>query len=475
MHNWWNLTFFALFILATAWVGVTAGRRETHTGSDFLVGSRQVGTTFLAVILIATWASSYTILASAEAGYLFGVSGALWYAVGVAVPILFFVFPFNLVRRIRAAAPRAYTVLEYLGARYDRKTHLLALGIMLSGTVLEVVAQTYGLALALESFAGLTPRAGLWLVGAGFVVAVSVGGEWSLAAMNFLLLIVMGFAFAGVTAVGLLAIGGPGALSQLPRSHQDLLAWGPAHIVTFFLLLTALTLTEPVIWQQIFAGRSDRVVEKAIGAMALGWTPFALCGGLLGLMGAQYFGVGVLRHPASVAPGFVQSALPGWTGVLFLLGLTAVHVSTAAGYLLSAVAITAVDVLRTYVRPQVEPELSLRQTQLVAAAIGVVAILLAHGTASQLRLLLLQSTFKVSILFPLIAGLFLPTRWLSSDGAFYGTLTGLVAGVVIYSLEWSLGGLPFELTSTLTALSLSVVVSLTLSRVRPRAEACKLR
>ncbi len=466
--NWWNLIFFIAFILGTAWIGVTAGRRDTRTREDFLVGNRQVGTTFLAAILIATWASSYTILASAEVGYLYGVSGALWYAVGVAVPILFFLFPVNLVRRIRAAAPRAYTVVEYIGSRFDRKTHLLALVIMFTGTILEVVAQTYGLSMTLLSFAGLSPKIGVWLVGSAFVVAVSSGGEWSLAAINYMLLIVMGIAFPTVIAVGLLVIGGPDAVVQLPANHRDLLAWGPANMLNFFLLLTALTLTEPVIWQQIFAGRSDRGVAKAVGAMSLGWIPLALAGGLFGLMGAHYFGVGMLRDPSSVAPNFVQSALPQWVGITFLIGLTAVHVSTAAGYLLSAVAITEVDVLQRYVPHSDRFSRSLGNTRLVAVSIGLVAIILSQFAGSQFRLLLLQSSFKVPILFPLIAGLFLPPRWLSGDGAFYGTLVGLVAGVSIYSFRWSVGGLPSDLAGTLAALLLYIVFSLSISRLGAR-------
>lgn len=471
MEDWTHLLAIAAFLSLIFWMGVLVGRRETKTGADFTVGGRRVGTAFLSALLIATWASSYTILAAAEVSYVHGVSGTWWYAFGVALPIMFYRFPLRVGERIREVVPAGHTVVEFLGERFDTKTHLLALAVILTAAVVEVVAQIYGLALVLLQFAGIPLAMSVWIVGLTFVAYVSVGGEWSVAVTNFVLLMVICVSLVATIAAGLVVIGGPGELfDALPPTHRELLQWGGSNIVNFFLVLTALTLTEPVIWQQIFSARDNRVVNTSITAMALGWAPIAVCGGLLGLMGVARFGPGTLANPAIVAPMFVREALPAWAGVLFAVGLTAVVLSTAAAYLLSSVSIVVVDVWKRYLHPVSTDREQLRVARWATVAIGLVSILAATNARSMIDLLIVQSTFKMSLMFPLIFGLYAPRDRLTANGAFYGTLVGLVAAGAVYATRYTpWPQASYDLVASVSALVLSVVCSLAISRFQGRS------
>lgn len=90
------------------------------------VGSRSFGAGAVVATLVAAWASNYTLLAAAESGYSYGISGPIWHALGVGLPMLCFIWPVNIVRRIRESMPEGVTVVEYVGRRYDPKSRLVA-------------------------------------------------------------------------------------------------------------------------------------------------------------------------------------------------------------------------------------------------------------------------------------------------------------------------------------------------------------
>ncbi|AYO29541.1 sodium:solute symporter family protein [Biomaibacter acetigenes] len=465
MINWTNTIIIGAFILANSAVGYYFGKKQTQTSEDFTVGGRKMGTAFLSAVLIATWASSYTILACAETSYLNGISGTIWYAFAVAFPILFYVFPMRLAKKIRQVIPEGHTVVEFISMRFDNKMQQLALIVILLGSVVEIVAQIYGLALVFFPFLGIPINISIWIIGFAFIVYVSTGGQWSVAITSFLLLIVICISLLLTIFSGMSVVGSPAAIATaLPATHHNFFQWGLSSMINFFLALTALTLTEPVIWQQIFSGKNDRVVETSTKVMALGWAPLALGGGVIGLMAAKYYGVGKLANPASASVQFVNDALPSWIGVIFMIGLTAVILSTAASYLSSAVSIAVVDILKKYFRPNATSEQQLRFARWATVVMGVASILIASYARSMVELLVIQSTFKVSILFPLIYGLYVSKEKFTPNGAFIGTLVGLVAAMLVYATKFTpFSWMGFDLFATLSALFLSVIFSLIVS------------
>lgn len=465
--NWFYLVIVVLFLVMLNVIGVVVGGRRTVTSEDFLVSGRKLTVPVLSALLIGTWASSYTVLASAESSYKFGISGALWYAIAVALPILFYVFPVNIAQQIRRRMPTGHTVVEFIGHRYDTKTRILSLFVTFGGTFIEVIAQILGLALVFNSFIGIPVNIGIYIIGFAFIVYVALGGSWSVAVTNYLNVIIIGISLLVAVITGLVVMGGvDGIASRLPETHFNFFQWGPADMINFLILLTALTLTDPVIWQPIFAGKDDRTVSRATVNMSLGWAPLALMGGLLGVMAAAYFGVDGLRVPSSAAPAFVATALPKWTGIVFLLGLTALIVSTASAYLNSTVSIAVVDIFIAFWRPDADDQTRLRFARLATVVIGLITMVLAQTAQSMLELLSLESLLKVSIAIPLIAGLYLGNDRLNAQGAFWGILSGLAVALLITYTKWNpVPILGTGLTATIVSGVLSAVVSFGMSRI----------
>lgn len=468
--NWVNLILVVVFLVILNMLGIIIGGKRTVTSEDFLVSGRKLTTPVLSALLIGTWASSYTVLASAESSFKYGISGTLWYAIAVALPILFYVFPINVAQQIRKKMPAGHTVVEYIGHRYDTKTRILSLIVTFGGTFIEVIAQILGLALVFQSFIGIPVNIGIYLIGTAFIIYVALGGSWSVAITNYLNVIIIGISLLVAAITGLVVMGGvDGIAARLPGTHFNFFQWGLTDMINFLLLLTALTLTDPVRWQPIFSGKDDRTVARATVNMSLGWAPLALLGGLLGLMAAAHFGINGLDTPSSAAPAFVSNALPTWVGIVFLLGLTALIVSTASAYLNSTVSIAVVDIFIAFVRPNADDRTRLRFARFATIVIGIITMILAQNAQSMLELLSLESLLKVSIVIPLIGGLYINKEKLHGDGAFWGILTALVVSLVITYTHWNpIPGLGTGLTATIVSALLSGGISLGVSRALRR-------
>src|SRR5699024_645851 len=104
------------------------------------VGERNFGTIPLLATLVAAWASNYTLIAAAESGFNFGISGPIWYSLGVAVPLILFVWPINIAKKIRETMPDGVTMVEFIGIRFDEKTRIVTLIVVLLSNVVYIIS-----------------------------------------------------------------------------------------------------------------------------------------------------------------------------------------------------------------------------------------------------------------------------------------------------------------------------------------------
>src|SRR5699024_9737080 len=142
------------FLLLISWGLYNFIRKSREGGGELeahYVGERSLGTGALTATLVASWASSYTLLAAAESGFESGVSGPVWYAAALAIPFLFFVWPVNIVEKIREAVPQGVTMIEYIEHRYDEKTRIMALIVVLVASVVYIISVVLALGIFLSS------------------------------------------------------------------------------------------------------------------------------------------------------------------------------------------------------------------------------------------------------------------------------------------------------------------------------------
>ena len=430
-------------------------RADTGNMEARYVGTRSYGAAALVATLVAAWASNYTLLAAAESGFRFGLSGPLWYALGVGLPILFFVWPINIVRRIREAMGGGVTIVEYVGRRYDEKTRLVSLVVVLVSSVLYIISVILAIGIVLSSLLGIDGTTATVIGGVVLILYTALGGFEAQIWSHVYQLVLAGLAVTVALVLTVRRVGIDDFAAGLGEDQRNALAWGPVGMVDFFLVLTALTIASPVIWQRIFSARDEKAATRAMIWFAPTWMPFAIGSGLVGIAAARLLPE---LSPSEAATGLVVELFPTWAAVLFLLGGMALVFSSGDATINNVASIVQVDIVRNYFNAELSARKNLYLSFALQISLGAIGILGALTFTSILNLLVINSAVNIALIFPLYLGL--AWRKTSSTAAFWSILISLGVGGLLLVLE-------FGPVANLVALVLSVVLIVGLSYLKP--------
>ncbi len=415
------------------------------------VGHRDFGTGALIATFVAVYASNYTLLAAAESGFRYGLSGPIWYALGVALPIVLFVWPVNLISRMREAIPRGVTLVEYYGARYDERTRLAALIIVLIASLLGVISVVVAIGIVLASLLSIGAGTASMIGGGVLILYTALGGYEGTARAHVYQLIIAGLA----VAVSLVLAGQRVDLAQfaahLGAAQRNLLAWGPASMLNFFLTLAALAIANPVLWQRVFSARDDRSAARAMIGFPVLWIPFALGSGVMGMV-AYHFMPGIA--PDEAATRLVMHLFPVWAAVLFLLGGLALVFSTGDAVINNVASILQFDVLDRYLGMRPSGRRAVYLSFGLQVALGIIGIVGALSVKSILHLLIINSAVNISLVMPLILGLI--WRAANASGAFWSIVASLVVGASLMIIgDGAIGDIVAFVVSTVLMIGFS--------------------
>lgn len=415
------------------------------------VGRRNFGTGALIATLVAVYASNYTLLAAAESGFRYGLSGPIWYALGVALPLAFFVWPVNLITRMRRALPRGVTLVEYYGARYDERTRLAALLTVLLASVLVVISVVVAIGIVLASLLDIDARVASLIGGGVLILYTALGGYEGTARAHVYQLVIAGLAVAVSLVLAAYRVDLPRFVAQLAPAQRNLVAWGPTRMLDFFLALAALAVANPVLWQRMFSARDDRSAARAmIGFPAL-WIPFALGSGVMGMIAYR---VMPAIAPDQAATRLVVDLFPSWAAVLFLLGGLALVFSTGDAIINNVASIVQFDVLGRYLGVHPSGRRAVYVSFLLQVALGLIGILGALGVKSILHFLVINSAVHIALLVPLVLGLTWPRA--HARAAFWSIVACLAVGGTLMAFG-------FDGTGDLIALGVSAALMIGLS------------
>ncbi|MCP8617834.1 sodium:solute symporter family protein [Salirhabdus salicampi] len=419
-------------------------RKEGVTLESQFIGQRSFGFGRLLATLVAAWASNYTLLAAAESGFTNGISGPIWYALGVALPILFFVWPVNIVAKIREAMPHGVTIVEYVGKRYDEKSRVASLIIVLISNILYLISVVMAIGIVLASLLNIKISTATIIGGAVLVIYTALGGFEGVVWTHVYQLVLAGLSIMVALILTIQNTGFSGFVTQIPEQNLNALAWGPLQMVDFFLALTALTIASPVIWQRIFSAKDSKSAEKAIWWFGPVWAPFAVGAGLIGMAA---FMLMPEVAPSESATRFVMELFPNWAAVLFLLGGMALVFSSGDATVNNIASILQFDIIKKVRKKPLTKKQNLYVSFLLQIVLGVFSIAGALGFSSILGLLVLNSAVNIALIFPLYLGLV--WKGTSSNGAFWSMILSISIGGTMLVLD--LGPV-----ANLTALIISV-------------------
>ncbi|WP_242009680.1 sodium:solute symporter family protein [Halalkalibacter nanhaiisediminis] len=430
---------------------IKSNKRTDVSLESQYIGDRSFGTWPLLATLVASWASNYTLLAAAESGFRNGISGPIWYALGVALPILFFVWPVNIVAKIREAMPNGVTIVEYVGKRYDEKSRLASLIIVLVSNILYLISVVMAVGIVLSSLLNIDISTATIIGGAVLVLYTALGGFEAVVWTHVYQLVLAGLSVIVALILTIQNVGFTQFVDGIPSENLNFFAWGPLQMVDFFLVLTALTIASPVIWQRIFSAKDSKSASKAIWWFGPIWAPFAVGAGIMGM--AAFMLMPDIA-PASASTRFVMELFPNWAAILFLLGGLALVFSSGDATVNNIASIVQFDIIKKIVKKPLTKKQNLYIGFALQIVLGVISIAGALGFTSILGLLVINSAVNIALILPLYLGLV--WKGTSSSGAFWSMVLSIGIGGTMLVLN--LGPLA-NLASLVISTAVIIVVS----------------
>ncbi|MGW8314266.1 MAG: sodium:solute symporter family protein [Bacteroidales bacterium] len=462
-----DLVIFATYLLAMLGVGFYFLRRNKDT-EDYFVGGRQMSSIHIGLSVVATDVGGGFSIGLGGLGFVMGLSGSwllftgligAWMAGVLLIPRVF-----------QIAADRGFLSFpQFLGSVYNHRVALIA-GIIsaisyLGFTSSQILA---GAKLASSTFDGLTLEWALFLMGAIAILYTSLGGlkaviytdtiQW-IVLMTGLILVALPFS--------LHQLGGWGTVTETVRSEflsltnvswQQLVNWGFTIIPIWFVGMT--------LYQRIYAAKDRKTAQRGWFIAGLFEYPLmAFMGVTLGMLSRVAVENGVIDgytvsniDPEMGLPLLLKTILPvGFLGIVMSAYFSAI-MSTADSCLMASSGNILTDVFRKHNHRN-----SLRYSQTLTLAVGILALLLALKMENVLELMLLSYAFMVSgLIVPVLAALF--TRKPSSRAALYSMIAGGTATTLLVVLDVAL---PWGLDANIFGISLSLMVYLIIYRISP--------
>lgn len=251
--------------------------------------------------------------------------------------------------------------------------------------------------------------------------------------------------------------------------------WGvykPVHIINYLLPTFLLVMGDANQYQRIFASRNARGARQAVSVLI-----FAALAIELLIIASAWVAGSMTPDPANGKYILIYAArhyMPFALGVLFMITVVGIIISTADSFLLVPATCFINDVYSTYINPKANQKKVILISRILVLVFGVIAYLVTHAfaeTTGFFKKALYAYTIYGSAITPtLVAALF----WKRATKA--GAISSIVTGTVV-TLLWSEvdvvrnnlpGGLA-DLDAVLPAITLSVIMLLVVSWLTPKS------
>ena len=449
-----SLTFLLLvaYSVLMGAIGLWIARRVHGTG-DFFVAGRALGPGLIFVSFLAGNIGAGSTVGAAGLAYRDGLS-AWWWNASAGIGCLVLAFSVGPRMWREAASHGDLTLGDFLERRYGQDLRLAVAVLIWIGTLSILAGQLLGMSTVFQVAAGVSKLAGCVLGAAIVCVYFIAGGLLSSAHVNLVQLAVKIAGFALIAPMALALAGGWEAVaadaSRLnffsggsPQSGWRLLFFlGPAFVVS------------PGLLQKAFGARNERAVTVGVGANGVALLAFAALPTIIGMSARAL-------HPditsdlafATIAADFTPAF-----GALALAAVFSAEASAADAVLFMLATSGSRDLYR-----RMRPAATDRELLQAARLAGIAGAALGLGLAMMHRSVIeALSTFYavmvVTLFVPVIAGLYarrssrrqglaslagvpvLAAVHLATEGAGYGPLTPVVAGVLASAAAYAAAG-----------------------------------
>jgi solute:Na+ symporter, SSS family len=455
-----DYAIIGLYFLFVIGIGFLLKKR-IKTGNDFLMSTRNIPLWITSLAFISANLGAQEVLGMAANGAKYGLYTAHFYWMGAVLAMLFlgvFMMPFYY-------GSKARSVPEFLKLRFDEKTrtfNALTFAVM---TIFSSGISLYALAMLMQTILGWDFNVSIWLA-AGIVLAYTFLGGLTSAVYNEVLqffLIVLGI--APLVYIGFQQVGGiDGILANVDNAKLHLwkgmgsAATNPMGTDAFslifglgFVLAFGYWCTDFLVVQRAMISHNlnDARRTPIIAALPKIFMPLiVIIPGILLLALNNHsaafdlpLNVNGQKDYNMVLPIMLKNLYP--SGILGV-GITALIASFMSGMAGNVTAFNTVftfDIYQTHIKKHASEKHYLyvgKATTVVGILLSIITAYVARGFNSIMDLLQLVFSFVNA---PLFATFFLGMFWkkTSSNGAFWGLLSGTGAAALTYSLTTAEG------------------------------------
>jgi SSS family solute:Na+ symporter len=450
------------YLLVLTGIGIYKSR-QVKTQADFSVAGRSLSPWILVCTMLAAWIGTGSIVGNAGMTYETGLA-ALILPIGSVIGMM-------LLTRVapRARSYEVYSVPEIIGSRYGQPARVLAVLALVVAYMVIVSYQFNALGAVLNAILGdnlVSLQRGTIIAAIAVVTYTILAGLLSLAYTDIVTGIIITTSLIIALPVLWIKAGGWSGMETAftamgKPEHMKL--WGvftPPQIINYTLPVFLLIMGDANQYQRFFASKSAKGAKSAVTFMVFAvlviesliileaWIASSL-------MPDAAIGKYVLIYAA-------KDYLPMVLGLLFMVTIVGIIISTADSFLLIPATCLIRDVYLNYINPKASDKRTVFLSRLLVLFLGVVAyavsLSFAHSTTIFHRAMYAYTIYGAAITPCLVAALF----WKRATTT--GAIVSIVGGTVV-ALAWS--GLDFqgagafqwlgELDAVLPAITVSVL------------------
>jgi SSS family solute:Na+ symporter len=425
------------YLLVLTGIGIYKSR-QVKTQADFSVAGRSLSPWILVCTMLAAWIGTGSIVGNAGMTYQTGLA-ALILPIGSVIGMM-------LLTRV---APRArnyevYSVPEIIGSRYGQVARVLAVLALVLAYMVIVSYQFNALGAVLNAI--LTDRAGNPLISEGIgtiIAAVSIitytilAGLLSLAYTDIVTgIIITATLIIALPVLWIKAGGWSGMETHFAAlgKPEHMKLWGvysKAQVINYTLPTFLLIMGDANQYQRFFASKSAKGAKSAVTFMVFA---VLLVESLIileawiasSLMPSAAIGKYVLIYAA-------KDYMPIALGLLFMITIVGIIISTADSFLLIPATCLIRDVYLNYIDPKASEKRTVFLSRLLILTLGIVAytvsLSFAYSTTIFEKAMYAYTIYGAAITPCLAAALF----WKRATTA--GAIASIVGGTVT-TLVW---------------------------------------
>lgn len=406
------LVAMCVYLAVVVAIGLYYMRRANESSDNYFIGGRKLGPWIAAMSAEASDMSGWLLMGLPGLAYWFGLSDAIWTAIGLAAgTYINWLFVAKRLRRYSTLAGNAITIPEFLSNRYkENKKIILTIASLFILVFFAVYAGscfvTFGK--LFSTLFGMQYQI-VMIIGAIIVILYTfLGGFLAESATDFLQGIVMIIALCSVLTVGVVAAGGiPAILDNIksipgffeffgiaqPQMADGVQQLDPAGNPLFgpageYGLLTIISIMSwglgyfgmPQVLLRFMAISKSSELKKS-RRIAIVWCVISLFAAVaIGLTGRTLYPAALLTRSSSENIFIVMSTglLPAFLAGIVMSGILAATMSSSDSYLLIASSAVARDIYKGIFRKDATDKqimLVSRITLLLVSLFGIVVAL----------------------------------------------------------------------------------------------------